>query len=39
VGVVDHGLGADFGINVLSDEEEIYRKADEFIRIVKPIAG
>ncbi len=39
VGVVDPGLGADFGINVLSDEEEIYQKAGEFIRIVKPIAG
>lgn len=39
VGVVDPGLGSDFGINVLSNEEEIYRKADEFIHIVKPIAG
>ena len=37
VGVVDPGLGADFGINVLSSDEEIYAKAEEFVRIVKPI--
>ena len=39
VGVVDPGLGADFGIDVLSERDEIYRKADEFVRLVKPIAG
>ncbi len=39
VGVVDPGLGADFGINVLSSDDEIQQKAEEFIRIVKPIAG
>ncbi|HEX9013914.1 MAG TPA: DegT/DnrJ/EryC1/StrS family aminotransferase [Anaerolineaceae bacterium] len=39
VGVVDPGLGADFGINVLSGEDEIDRKAEEFIRLVKPVTG
>jgi 8-amino-3,8-dideoxy-alpha-D-manno-octulosonate transaminase len=39
VGVVDAGLGADFGINVLSSEEEIYQKAEEFVRIMQPIVG
>ena len=39
VGVVDAGLGADFGINVLSSEEEIYQKAEEFVRILQPIVG
>ena len=39
VGVVDPGLGADFGINILSSDDEIQQKAEEFIRIVKPIAG
>jgi dTDP-4-amino-4,6-dideoxygalactose transaminase len=39
VGVVDPGLGADFGINALTPDEEIFRKADEFIRLIKPIAG
>jgi len=37
IGVVDPGIGADFGINILSSSEEIRRKAIEFIRIVKPI--
>ena len=37
VGVVDPGLGADFGINILSNDEEINRKAEEFINLVKPI--
>ena len=39
VGVVDKGLGADFGINVLSNDDEIYQKAEEFLRIIHPIAG
>lgn len=39
VGVVDPGLGADFGINILSSDEEIERKAEEFIRLIKPIVG
>jgi dTDP-4-amino-4,6-dideoxygalactose transaminase len=39
VGVVDPGLGADFGINVRSTEDEIDRKAEDFVRRVKPITG
>ncbi len=39
VGVVDPGLGADFGINILTPADEIDRKAEEFIRKVKPITG
>jgi len=39
VGVVDPGLGADFGINVRSAEDEIDRQAEEFIRRVKPVTG
>lgn len=39
VGVVDPGLGADFGINPLTPEEEIDRKAEQFVRLVKPITG
>jgi dTDP-4-amino-4,6-dideoxygalactose transaminase len=38
-GVVDPGLGADFGINVLSSDAEIDRKAEEFVRLVKPVTG
>lgn len=37
VGVVDPGLGADFGINILSKDEEIKEKAVEFTRIVRPL--
>lgn len=39
VGVVDSGLGTDFGINILSSDEEIDRKAEQFIKLVKPITG
>lgn len=39
VGVVDPGLGSDFGINALSSEEEIYQKAEVFVQTVKPITG
>ena len=39
VGVVDPGLGADFGINVLSSDDEIEQEAEEFVRVVKPIVG
>jgi len=39
VGVVDPGIGASFGINILSSDDEIARKAEEFVRTVKPIAG
>jgi hypothetical protein len=39
VGVVDPGLGADYGITPLTPEDEIYKKAEEFIRLVKPIVG
>lgn len=38
VGVVDAGIGADFGINILSEDEEIDKAAAEFISKVKPIA-
>jgi 8-amino-3,8-dideoxy-alpha-D-manno-octulosonate transaminase len=38
VGVVDPGLGADFGINILSDDREIERVAADFIKKVKPLA-
>ncbi len=37
VGVVDPGLGADFGITILSDDEEVIEKGREFVKIVKPI--
>lgn len=39
IGVVDPGIGTDFGINILSSNEEIYKKAEEFIKIVKPIVN
>ena len=39
VGVVDPGLGADFGINARSKEDEIDQTAEKFIRIIKPIIG
>jgi dTDP-4-amino-4,6-dideoxygalactose transaminase len=39
VGVVDAGIGANFGINVLSSDQEIARKAEEFVQKVKPIVG
>jgi len=39
VGVVDPGLGVDFGINVLSTPDEIDAKAEEFIRLMKPVLG
>jgi 8-amino-3,8-dideoxy-alpha-D-manno-octulosonate transaminase len=39
VGVVDPGLGADFGINALSTLDEIDQAAEKFIRTVKPILG
>jgi 8-amino-3,8-dideoxy-alpha-D-manno-octulosonate transaminase len=39
VGVVDPGLGADFGITPLSTPEDIDQKVEEFIRRVKPITG
>jgi len=32
VGIVDAGLGAGWGMNILSDELEIEQKADEFIK-------
>ncbi len=37
VGVLDPGLGSDFGISVLSSEDEIERKAEEFGRLVRPL--
>jgi hypothetical protein len=37
--VVHAGLGTDFGINVLSTDSEIDRKAEQFIKLVKPIIG
>jgi dTDP-4-amino-4,6-dideoxygalactose transaminase len=39
VGVVDPGLGADYGINILSTGQEIDQKAEEFIRLMKPVLG
>jgi dTDP-4-amino-4,6-dideoxygalactose transaminase len=39
VGVVDPGIGASFGITVLSSDEEIDRTAEAFVKKVKPIAG
>jgi dTDP-4-amino-4,6-dideoxygalactose transaminase len=39
IGVVDSGLGTDFGINILSTDSEIDRKAEQFIKLVKPIIG
>lgn len=35
VGVVDPGLGAGFGINVLSGDDEIARVADRFVRAAR----
>lgn len=35
VGVVDPGLGAGFGINILSNDEEIQKKAETFIEVVQ----
>jgi len=35
VGVVDPGLGAGFGINILASEEEIESQAELFIKTVK----
>jgi 8-amino-3,8-dideoxy-alpha-D-manno-octulosonate transaminase len=37
VGVVDRGLGAAFGINILSSDEEIQQAAEKFITVVKPL--
>jgi len=37
VGVTNPGLGAEFGINILSEEEEILREAERFVSKVKPI--
>jgi dTDP-4-amino-4,6-dideoxygalactose transaminase len=39
VGVVDPGIGAAFGINILSSDQEIAQKAEEFVKKVKPIVG
>jgi dTDP-4-amino-4,6-dideoxygalactose transaminase len=39
VGVVDPGIGASFGITVLSSDDEIARVAEEFVKKVKPIVG
>jgi hypothetical protein len=35
VGVVDPGLGAGFGINVLSSDEQIVGAAERFIRAAR----
>jgi dTDP-4-amino-4,6-dideoxygalactose transaminase len=37
VGVVDPGLGASYGINILSTDEEIEKTAQKFVNTVKPI--
>ncbi len=36
VGVVDPGLGAGFGITVLSSDDEIAQAAERFIRVARP---
>ena len=37
VGVVDSGIGADFGINVLSTPDEIRRAAEKFIGVAREV--
>ena len=37
VGVVDPGIGASFGINILFSDSEILQKAEAFVNVVKPI--
>jgi len=37
VGVVDPGLGAAFGINILSSEDEIDQTAEQFVKVVKSV--
>ena len=37
VGVVDPGLGAGFGINILSTDEEIEKTAEKFVKTVRSI--
>jgi dTDP-4-amino-4,6-dideoxygalactose transaminase len=37
IGVTDRGLGAAFGANPMSTDEEIDRKAEEFVRVVKEV--
>jgi dTDP-4-amino-4,6-dideoxygalactose transaminase len=39
VGVVDPGIGANFGITVLSSDQEIAQKGEEFVKKVKSIVG
>ena len=38
IGVVDPGLGAGFGINILASDEEIKKKAWEFVETVRQFA-
>jgi dTDP-4-amino-4,6-dideoxygalactose transaminase len=37
IGVVDPGLGAGFGINILSSDDEIDRAAETFVKVVKKV--
>lgn len=39
VGVVDKGIGANFGINILKDDEEILETAEKFVALARPILG
>jgi 8-amino-3,8-dideoxy-alpha-D-manno-octulosonate transaminase len=39
VGVVDPGLGADYGVNIRSTNEEVEAVANNFVKIIKPITG
>jgi dTDP-4-amino-4,6-dideoxygalactose transaminase len=39
IGVVDPGLGADFGINARSTRDDIDKSAEIFIKTLKPIIG
>ncbi len=39
VGVVDSGLGAAFGINILSTDDAIEKTADTFVKTVQSVLG
>lgn len=37
IGVFNRGLGTEFGVSILSTEEEVVETAEQFVSIVKPI--
>jgi len=39
VGVVDGGIGSDFGITIVAGNDEIDRTAEKFIKLVRPVTG